>query len=94
MLVPGASTPNRDVRPVVTPNQLTMYFGSPSTRADLDIWITERKALTDPFGAPVLVDAASTQGEDFPSWISPDGCRLYFDAGITKRDLFVAERVH
>jgi len=92
----GGTTTSGDTRPVVTPDELTLYFsaGPPSTgtKRSLDIWVKQRKSTQDPFGAPVAVAELNTTPYNFPSWISPDGCRLYFDSGADLRDLFVAER--
>jgi hypothetical protein len=95
-LVPGASTDERDVRPVLTPDELTLYFGAPapSGAARLDIWVKERASRSQDFGDPVSVAELNSAEDEFPGWISPDGCRLYFDSGAAPRDLFVAERQH
>jgi hypothetical protein len=93
--LPGGVNAPKGVRPVVTPDELTLYLCSTpatgSTRKD-DIWVQQRRAVTDPFDAPVNVTELNTTPFNFPSWISPDGCRLYFDAGDATRDLYVAER--
>ena len=93
-LVPSAGH-GADARPALTPDELTLYFGS-SPRAGTgrkeDIWVQERPSVNDPFNAAVNVGELNTQPQNFPSWVSPDGCRLYFDAGTFPRDLYVAER--
>jgi hypothetical protein len=83
------------VRPVVTPDELTVYLCSTAaagSNRDEDIWVQQRKVVTSPFDAAVNVTELNTAPLNFPSWISPDGCRLYFDAGDMTRDLYVAER--
>ena len=90
----GAANGNY-ARPALTPDELTLYFGgSPGTGTARkeDIWVQKRPSMDVPFGKPVNVGELNTQSENFPSWISPDGCRLYFDAGTFPRDLYVAER--
>ena len=92
--LPGADVP-RGVRPVVTSDELTLYLCSAppagSGRKD-DIWVQQRATANEPFGAAINVAELNTSPFSFPSWISPDGCRLYFDAGDVTRDLYVAER--
>jgi hypothetical protein len=39
------------------------------------------------FGTPTHVDELATSSQDFPSWISPDGCRMYFWSGGAAGDL-------
>jgi Tol biopolymer transport system component len=74
-----------DVRPVVTEDELTMYFASRrvdpggSSQGGLDIWVATRKSVDDDFGAPSVVQDVNTGQDDEPDWISPDGCRLYLD---------------
>jgi Tol biopolymer transport system component len=71
----GSSTQD----PVATSDGLVLFFSS--TRAnglgDFDIWVTTRASLSSPFDAPVNVVELNTASIDRPSWISPDGCRMY-----------------
>jgi hypothetical protein len=45
-----------------------------------------------PFRAPVFLSELDTPEEEFPQWISPDGCRLYFGRASSLNFLFVGER--
>jgi Tol biopolymer transport system component len=81
--------------PVVTPDELTIYFTSPAGGTG-DIYVAHRAAMTDPFGEPSIVSEldSSTTNEE-PSWVSADGCDLYFSsdrAGGSGYDLYVAHR--
>jgi hypothetical protein len=40
--------------------------------------MARRASRSDAWGTPVNVRELNTPGEDFPTWASPDGCRLYF----------------
>jgi hypothetical protein len=77
--------------PVVAANELTIYVAGRG-----DIWKATRAAKTDNFGEPAKVtelDSDTTREE--PSWVSGDGCDLYFSsnrAGATGSDLYVAHR--
>ena len=58
-------------RPVVTIDELTIYFG-------LGIKYARRSSpdeVPTVFSEDVSIDSENLR----PSWISPDGCRLYFD---------------
>jgi hypothetical protein len=44
------------------------------------------------------VTELNTAAQEWPTWVSPDGCRLYFsrrpgEGGADNYDLYVAERV-
>jgi hypothetical protein len=95
-LVAGAiASASDEGDPVVTPDGLTIYFRSdrPTTIAGYNIFVATRAAATDPFGAPQLVPNINTAADDGPSWISPDGCRLYISSDIAgTNDIYVATR--
>jgi hypothetical protein len=85
--------------PTPTPDELTIYFAS--TRTDstakgyFDIWMARRASRADDFGPPVNVQELNTALEEFPSWISPDNCRIYFSrstSGTSGERIYVAER--
>lgn len=82
--------------PAVTPDELHMYILSnrAGTMGTYDIYATSRASTADAFAAPVSVTELNTAGIDFPSWISPDNCTLYFTRGVATRgyDMFVATR--
>jgi hypothetical protein len=93
--IPGAGVPTLGMRPVPSEDELTFYFGAapPSgTTRKLDVWVKTRTSRQVPFGEPANVSELNTATYTYPSWISPDGCRLYFDAGDAVRDLYVADR--
>lgn len=71
----------------------TLMFVSkkPTTDSPHAVFVAKRALATDPWGplaaVPVLNDA-------FATWLSPDGCRLYFSrsSGVIGSDLYVATR--
>lgn len=73
-----------DLSPVVTPDELTLFFGS--SRAGglgaYDVWTAKRTSVTSGFDAPVNLGAVNTGHYDVPSWVSADGCVLYLTTGI------------
>ncbi len=85
--------------PTVMLDQLTIYFASVRTdggaKGGNDIWKATRTSTSSAFVTPVNVSELNTAGTELPTWISDDGCRLYFDsdrnagAGL---DLFVASK--
>jgi Tol biopolymer transport system component len=100
--VPGAlinTTANEEQDPVVTQDELTLYFAS--GRGDvgsLDIYVATRKSTAAAWGAPQVLLSISTPDVDTPTWISPDNCVLYFtrnvahDGGPVHYDLYYAVR--
>ncbi|WP_394844357.1 hypothetical protein LZC95_45810 [Pendulispora brunnea] len=94
-----AATP--EISPVVTPEGLLAFWasanhetdgGPPSGRSDFDIWLGTRGSLDESFYVRKVTELNSESNE-WPTWISPDGCRLYF---ISKREgaqfVYVASR--
>jgi hypothetical protein len=80
---------------ILSRDDLTAYFGSgrDGGMGGADVWVAHREDTSRGFAAAIHVDGVSSTQQDYPSWISPDACRLYFfryEAG--RSDLFVAER--
>jgi hypothetical protein len=96
--VGGINSPYDDLRPVVTEDELTIYFASsrpdPDARGGWDIWVATRGSAEADFGTPSVVRELSTEQSESPGWISPDGCRLYFDRGgsTTISRIYVAQK--
>jgi hypothetical protein len=78
--------------PTVSADELVIYWGSNRTdagRGGFDVWMATRDSTAVPFGNVRNVTEVNTPTDDFPSWISPDGCRLYL---TTRAGLSIAER--
>jgi hypothetical protein len=91
------------IAPVVTPDETMLVFsaipagGTPPFAGYKGLWdilTSRREKKSDPWGAPVIEAAVNTPLNDFPHWISPDGCELWLDqdVGAGKNDIFVARR--
>jgi hypothetical protein len=92
------------VKPVVTLDELTIYFGAASQSDGLNgtrIRRASRASVLDRFGASVEVTelrgANVLSGGDRPVWLSPDRCTLYFVSDRTTGvasdyDIWVAKR--
>jgi Tol biopolymer transport system component len=63
--------------PVVSPNDLTIYFAS-DRLGDFDIWVATRDSLLHPFTGLRVVNELNSTKADFPSFVSSDGCTVYF----------------
>jgi Tol biopolymer transport system component len=76
--------------PVVTADELTIYFGSTRSggAGGVDIWMASRNSTAEPFGTPRNVAELNSGANYVPSWISPDTCRLYLWADA----IYVASR--
>src|SRR5450631_1116633 len=85
---------------VLSDDQLTVYFASTRVglstsggSADANILVAHRSTVTDMFGDPALVSELNTSNADIPSYLSPDGCTLYFDSDRSgSQDLWVATK--
>jgi hypothetical protein len=89
--------PTRAETPVVSPDELTIYFAAfdPLGTTWGDIWMATRTSTDVPFSQPTDLSELNTTGHNFPEWISPDGCRLYFGRSPAQGGVYsyVAERV-
>ncbi len=69
--------------PVVSPDELTLYFavqaGSEAAGRHTDIWSAARSSTSAAFADFREVSGVNTTANEIPSFISEDGCRLYFD---------------
>jgi len=82
--------------PVVSPDGLVLYFVSVRGDTGYDIWMASRSSRDVDFGSVQELRSLNTPQYDIPTWISPDGCRLYFERGTINwldNQTFVAERV-
>lgn len=77
------NTPMTESGPVLTGDELTIFFFSGdrdgSGHGNGDIWYATRASTSQQFGPAHNLDELNTPFTEAPTWISPDGCRLYFD---------------
>jgi hypothetical protein len=81
--------------PVVSSDELTLYFSAPPDNASQpDIWVSSRASRDQPFGAARAVAELNTPSGERPTWISEDSCRLYFVTNRTGRgyEVWLASR--
>jgi len=94
------NSPFRELAPELSPDGLSLYFGSDRPGAvggpgDLDIWAARRDCLECPWGTPVNININSPRSDGGASF-SPDGHLLFFssnrDGGHGGDDIWVAHR--
>jgi hypothetical protein len=101
-VVDSLSDPAGEDFPVASADDLTLFFASnrggvDGGTKDIDIWVTTRATRSDPFGPPHPVTELNTSNDDYPGWISADGCEMYLttrevtDAGA-ESSILVAKR--
>ena len=94
--------------PVVTNDERALFFARESTASARDIWVVGRQDDFPAYGVlaqttPVAQDISqevievNSVHDEFPSWISPDACRLYFISdrpvdGTSRYRVWVAEK--
>jgi len=83
----------------VTKTGLSLYFGSdrPGGSGGLDIWVSHRATINDPWGAAQnLGPKINTDADDHCPFVTPDGNKLMFvsnrSSGLGLGDLFIAFR--
>ena len=94
-LVTELKSSNNEAGVALSDDGLTIYFGSerPGGLGGSDVWIARRPTLSAAFGAAEPMNELSSAADDYPAWMSPDGCRIYLtsDRGGSM-DILVAER--
>jgi hypothetical protein len=73
--------------PVLTVDELHLYFTRITTvNAASEVWRATRSTPSEAFRDAKPVTELNAPGANTPRWISPDGCRLYFDTNRERRD--------
>jgi serine/threonine protein kinase/Tol biopolymer transport system component len=83
-LGPPVNSAYRDMTPVLSPDGLELYFTSdrPGGYGGVDIWVTKRAGLQDPWGLPTnLGPQINSSTFDNPGSLSADGLTLYCHSG-------------
>jgi hypothetical protein len=67
------NSPQRDDRPWVSPDELTVYFSSQRASFTDDLWRATRNTRSDAFGTPVVVTELNSSGNDAGIFLTADG---------------------
>jgi Tol biopolymer transport system component len=101
-LGPTVNSPSSEVSPSISADGLTLYFDDfggprPGGVGGVDIWVTTRPTISDPWGIPVNLGSTFNSGalDGGPS-ISADGLALFLystrSGGYGSNDIWVARR--
>jgi RHS repeat-associated protein len=81
-MVANVNSTAEELHPVLSPDGLTLYFGSRrhgiGNDTSGDVWMARRPLPDAEFAAPVNLWGFNNSGIDFPVTVSADGCTLYF----------------
>ena len=98
-LGPLVNSPLDDNRPAISKDGLSLYItsGRPGGFGGLDIWVSHRASVDDPWGPPQnLGPTVNSSVNDVAPAFSPDGHRMYFHSfrpgGCGLADLYVSRR--
>jgi WD40-like Beta Propeller Repeat len=78
--VAGVNTGFFENAPVVSLDERALYFAryrDVGGRVINEIHVARRTTVSDGFGVSEAVDVLNSGFDDYPSWVSPDHCRLY-----------------
>jgi Tol biopolymer transport system component len=77
------SVQGNNMDPVVTPDELTLYFASDRGAAGTpNIYVATRASTAVGFDDPIELPSLSVSNQVvYPTWVSADNCVLYFTAG-------------
>jgi hypothetical protein len=81
--------------PVATPDELTLLFYSNRVSPRFDAYEARRSSTADDFSTPRALDELNSSGTTTaPTWISADGCVLYFTRAVPNMpgQIYVAMR--
>jgi Tol biopolymer transport system component len=100
MQVSSVNTPYDEYAPAPSYDELVLYYGSARpdspAKGGMDIWTTKRASIGDNFDPPTNVQELNTANYEWPDWLSPDRCRLYFTRTtggvVSPRSIYVATR--
>jgi Tol biopolymer transport system component len=94
----NVNSPTYDGSPVISKNGLALYFTSSraAPKGGTNIWVATRPSRNDAFTTPVIVANVNSDGNEYPGFISGDGCRLYLSSerpgGLGNHDIYVATK--
>jgi WD40-like Beta Propeller Repeat len=89
-------SPAFESNPTVTADERVIVFSSSRAATGHDLYYALRSSPSAPFGEPVLVPNVNGALDDSQSFLTADGCELWFAserAGTESRDIFVARYV-
>jgi len=86
----------RDDRPWLSPDELSIYFCSQRTSSADDLWRATRNSQSDAFGAPTSVTELNSSGNDAGAMLTRDGKLVLFASdragGVGGMDVYRASR--
>jgi Tol biopolymer transport system component len=98
-LGPMVNSSHKDNGPCISADSLSLYFCSnrPGGHGNLDLWITVRATIGEPWSEPVnLGPIVNSSSREAGPYISADGLELYFQSdrlgGQGDRDIWVTTR--
>lgn len=98
-LGPTVNSAGTDGCPALSRDGLSLYFAStrPGGQGGIDLWVTQRASLEDPWGTPApLPTTINTASDELCPALSTDGHLLFFASnragGCGGRDLYMARR--
>jgi hypothetical protein len=79
-LVPGILPSPKEILDgiVVTADELTIYWSTSRNGGSADVYVATRSDTSSPFSGAKELTAVNTSLAETPSFVSADGCRLYY----------------
>lgn len=97
--ITSANTSGEEMMPVASYDDRALFFTRPQGPGTSlrNVWVVGRSKTTDPFGIPQQVVEVSSIYDEYPSAVSPDGCRLYLISdrpidGVQRYRVWVAQK--
>jgi hypothetical protein len=95
--ITSANGPGEENTPIVSDDERALFYSRYGSGTGRDIWVVGRATTEVGFGLAQEVVELTSPYDDFPSSISPDGCRLYFISnrpvgGVSRYRVWLAEK--
>lgn len=80
--IPVINSTDKDDNPSVGGDELLIVFSSnrPNPNGLFDLWYAVRNTTADVFSEPLLVPVVNSPHDERESWISHDGCEIFFSS--------------
>lgn len=90
------NTSASEIEPIVTPDDLTVYWASDRTdgnaQGSYDIWVATRDSADAPFSSLTNVTELNSPALDAPTFVTRDGCMLYFESNRDGLGVYAATK--
>jgi hypothetical protein len=75
--------PAGSITPVVSPDELTLFYAQANGANQHDVFMATRTSPSSAAWVLTPVGSVNTADQEYPNWVSDDGCELWFQSDRT-----------